>query len=333
MGNEKYIGYLKYSGEAVKDGLLDTRKAGEALLGFDDILRFFLLKEDPTLEEIEFDIPVRIKKGSWEALIPDTVEAWILTSAAAIPVATYTAAIAAKAGTDGFLETGIAKDLKKTFKVAIEALQWAVKIASHVGTMAKKKFENAKIDQTSEGILIKITNDQGEILSVPKKYFDLFTACPEKLFSKNAKLIGKGRTLNFGVFEDGERIEVSITEKEKFIFCKKEDKEDILFPDLVHGQYVELEGGITRGNERTNTLGFEYKDHVLTCKPSENNIATYKSRIISQEEGHFFPPVRLKGVIDRKDKNGEFKEKRPMIIFSDIIPLEKEGPNQSLFDI
>ena len=41
---EKYIGYLKYSGKSIEDGLLDARKSAEALLGFDEILRYFVTK-------------------------------------------------------------------------------------------------------------------------------------------------------------------------------------------------------------------------------------------------------------------------------------------------
>lgn len=119
---EKYIGYLKYSGKSVESGLLDVRKSAEALLGFDEILRYFLLKEDPTLKEIDFEIPVRIKKGSWEALIPETIEGWILAGGG-ITATTYLAAMAKKAGTDGLFETGPAKDIKKTFKASLVAIQ------------------------------------------------------------------------------------------------------------------------------------------------------------------------------------------------------------------
>ena len=43
MTEEKYIGYLKYSGKSVEDGLMDARKSAEALLGFDEVLRYFIL--------------------------------------------------------------------------------------------------------------------------------------------------------------------------------------------------------------------------------------------------------------------------------------------------
>ena len=172
---EQYIGYLKYSGKSVEGGLLDVRKSAEALLGFDEVLRYFLLEEDPSLSEIEFEIPVRIREGSWEALIPETIEAWILTAGGGVALTTYMTTTAKKAANDGFLETGIAKDIKATFKNSIRAVQWVIKIASHVGSLTKKKFQNIKIEQIEQENFLKIPNAKDEYLTVPKKYFDLFS--------------------------------------------------------------------------------------------------------------------------------------------------------------
>jgi len=316
---EKYIGYLKYSGQSIEDGLLDVRKSAEALLGFDQILRYFLVKEDPVLQEIDFEIPVRIRKGSWEALIPEIAEKLISIKAVLATSATiYMATTARKAAEDGFCNTGIAKDIKTTFKNAIKAAQWVIKIATHTGTLAKKTFEKVKFQNYNKEI--GIPNDSNEYLWVPKKYFDLFSGCPEKIFGRNASIIEKERTLEFGVYE-GEYIEtVTITEKEKWIFYSKTE-EDILFPELKQGQYVELEGKITRENEKSNTIGFEYQNLILTCRPRKGNITTFKNKIISQEENYLFPKVKIIGIVDRK-------EKKPQIIFSDIFLLDSKNKNQ-----
>ena len=328
---EKYIGYLKYSGKSIENGLLDARKSAEALLGFDEILRYFLLKEDPALKEIDFEIPVRIRKGSWEALIPETIEGWILAGGG-IAATTYLTATAKKAATDGLFETGLAKDVNKTFKVSLFAVQWVIKIASHLGSFTKKKFENVKIEQREQGDFIKIPNKKNQYLEVPKKCFDLFTSCPEKLFSKNAQIIQPNRTLEFGVFDNGQESKVSISEKEKFIFCSQEEDEEIVLPELEHGQFVELEGEITRTTESTNSIGFRYQDHTIVCKPdSGKNIALFKNEIVSQEYNHFFSKIQIKGKIDRTDKNGEFKEKKPQILFTEINPLKIEDKQKSLF--
>ena len=68
--DEEYIGYLKYEGTLVKEGLLDARKADQALLGFDEAIRFYVGQQSPLLRDQDFEIPVRFRKGSWEPLIP-----------------------------------------------------------------------------------------------------------------------------------------------------------------------------------------------------------------------------------------------------------------------
>ena len=177
---------------------------------------------------------------------------------------------------------------------------------------------------------------KGEILSVPKKYFDIYTKCPENLFSKNANLISKEKILEIGVFENGKEEKVTITNKERGIFYVGDDEEpseeEILFPELVDGQKVELVGEITRATESTNTIGFSYSGHVLTCKPSDGSIAAFKKKVISRIENHFFPMVKIVGTIKRTNENHLFEEKRPQIIFTDIVPMEKTPNNQSLFD-
>ncbi len=320
MEDEKYIGYIKYSGESVKDGLFDMRKSAEALLGFDEILRYFILQEDPTLKEIDFEIPVRIRKGSWEALIPTGLAIWFAKD--------YLSSIAKEAGKNGFLDSGPAKDLEKIFKVSIKSAQWIIKIASHVGSLTKRKFENIKFRNNNEQI--GIPNDNNEYLYVPKKYFDLFEKCPENIFAKNSKIIEKERILEIGLYGQENVEKVIITEKEKSIFYTQSNNNEIILPELKHDQFVELDGEITRATESTNSIGFRYKEHTLVCKPKSGDIAQFKNQIISPESDHFFPKIKINGKVSRKDKNGDFKEKKPQIFFSKITPLITEEKNLKL---
>ena len=133
---EHCIGYFKYSGALVEEGFLDTRKSAKALLGFDEALRFFLSQEFPYFKDQEFEIPVKIQKGSWEALIPDTLEKWLLTCGGLVTT-TYLTTAAKKMAENDF------KDLSftKIFKNAFKALQWFIKIGKHVGNLKKKSFE------------------------------------------------------------------------------------------------------------------------------------------------------------------------------------------------
>ena len=41
------------------------------------MLTYFLYQEDKTLNKIEFEIPVKIQKGSWMAIIPENIGEWV----------------------------------------------------------------------------------------------------------------------------------------------------------------------------------------------------------------------------------------------------------------
>ncbi len=327
----KYIGYLRYTGDLVSDGILDAKQASDALRGFDEILRFFITRENSQLQTVPFEIPVLIQKGSWEAVIPEIVSKILSpTGIAEATSATYLTVSAKKAATDGFLETGAAKDIAKTFKAGIRSAQWVIKIATHLKSISRKDL-NPKIIRDGKEIFIEIPNEDGKTFIVPKKYYDLFMISPVKLFSNPVRLVEKGRIFELGVYDNGKEEKVTISEDEKGIFYSGEE-EEVLFPELKHGQSVELEGTITKGNEKSNTIGFEYLGHILTAKPAEGSIVNYKNRIVSSSEDHIFPRVKISGVIDRAYdlKEGELQKKRPMIVFIKITPIDIQNEQQHI---
>ncbi|OGS20286.1 MAG: hypothetical protein A2252_12060 [Elusimicrobia bacterium RIFOXYA2_FULL_39_19] len=318
MNNEnQYIGYLKYSGKLVEEGFLDAKKAADALVGFDEAIRYFVIKECPKLGNIPFEIPVKIQKGSWEALVPKSIEQWIF---AGIGFATvrYASAAIKKIAENDFKDI----NLKKVFENSIEAIQWVIKIGTHVKDMKHKRFEKVKF--RNDNTEIGISNEKDEMLYVPKEFFDLYTQCPPKLLSKVTKVIEKERKLHIGLIEGNNTVgEVEITVDEKYVFTSDEDDlSEIIFPELKHDQYVELDGDITRGNEVTNTVGFKYQEHILSCRPENGSIVQYKYTL--------FRKCRICGIVDRMDKIGQITEKKPKIIFSKIIPVDKPE-NLSLF--
>jgi hypothetical protein len=97
-----------------------------------------------------------------------------------------------------------------------------------------------------------------------------------------------------------------------------------LFPELEHGQPVELEGSTTRGNENSNNIGFRYKDHILTCYPKSGSIVNYKNAL--------FEKCKIVGLISREDKYGNISLRRPNIIFHELVPLEQDSKTLSLFE-
>jgi hypothetical protein len=140
------------------------------------------------------------------------------------------------------------------------------------------------------------------------------------LFSKFTNAIEDERTLIIGInkifaLNDEDNENVLIDRKEKYIFTDEDEDEEI-FPELKHGNYVELEGHLTRGNENSNTLGFQYLNHILTCEPNNGSIKKYKNLL--------FTNCLVKGYIDRTDKIGNATELRPKIRYLEFLPIEKQ---------
>ncbi len=320
-----YLGYFKYTGASVTNGYLDARTSAEALIGIDEVLRYFLYQEAPALQQIEFDIPVKIEAGSWQALIPGTLSEW-LQIALSEGATTYLATTSKQSADNNFNN----KEEKDIVKEAFKSIKWVVKIAAHMKSMAVKKFAKAEFNGSEDGEdKVGIPNANGVLLYVPQKYLEVYAKCPEKLFTRLAKLVKEGRELEINLHpaeptdNDDRKEAARITGTDKYLFTKREDEEETVFPDLKHGQYVELQGHVTRGNENTNTIGFDYQSHILICTPSGGKIQTYKSLL--------FTNCLIKGYIDRIDEDGNQNEKKPKIRFIDLLDISKPNTQLGLF--
>ena len=160
-------------------------------------------------------------------------------------------------------------------------------------------------------------NNSNEYLYVPTKQLNTFATCPPKLFHNIADIIEEERELSICVIKNNVPSEVFIAYADKCIFgTHVDDLDDNLFPELLHGQYIELQGTTTRGNATTNSIGFRYKEHILTCYPQKGSIVNYKHIL--------FTNSIIKGVIDRGNKFGIPIDKRPKIKFVDIGSFESE---------
>lgn len=319
MDEEIYLGYIKYDGPLVEDGLMDARKQAKALIGFDSALRYFIAKRAPEFRNIDFEIPVRVRKGSWEALIPDTVAGWVQAGLGVVATAYFTKAAQKMADKD-FEDFGIT-DL---FRNAINSIKWFARIGKHMGNVAIREFKNVQF--TDDLTQIGINNEYGEILFVPKHILDLYVTTNPKLLEGMAENIQKGRSLVIGSLQTGEIDEEIIDLADKFIFCDEDGEleEDVLFPELVHGDYVVLEGEVTRENKTSNSLGFKYNDHILTAYPETGSIVRYKPLL--------FLECRLFGTVNRIDETGRIGARRPKLYFSNLEPLEEVRDDSGLFD-
>lgn len=316
---EKYIGFIRYEGKLVEDGLMDARKQAEALLGLDNALRYFIAKQAPDFRNLDFEIPVRIKKGSWEALIPESVGGWVQAGLGVVATAYFSKAAQLMAEKD-FADFGITD----IFRKSLDAIKWFAKIGKHMGDLAIRSFENTKFD--TDNSLIGICNADGEYLYVPKSYLDLYISSNPKLLEKLVGNVEEERTLEIGTIVNGNIDVVTIDKDEKNIFCEEESDQDddVLFPELVHGDSVVLDGEVTRENKTSNSMGFKYLDHILTAYPESGSIVPYKQLL--------FLNCKLYGTVDRIDEKGRISARRPKLYFSHIEPLVKEKQNNDIFE-
>ena len=303
---EGQLGFVKYSGELVKDGYLDARKSAQAILGVDEAVRFFVFQQVPELRTSNFEFPVKVKKGSWEIVIGGILLA-------------YGVKAAQKMAENDFANVGMKDVLKK----ALNGIQWIIKIGKHLGDLTIKKFEHVQFRESNQ--LIGIRNSQGEFLYVPKEYLKFYISAKPALLKKMSEVVEEDRSLSVGVYEDGILVEETVTRKYRQIFTHEGDHlEGQLFPELEHGQSVVLEGEVTRGNEMSNTIGIGYQGHILTGLPEAGSVVRFKPSL--------FLHCRIYGRITREDEGGGLDARRPRIIFSRIEPLERDADNGSLFD-
>lgn len=314
-----YLGYLKIRGPGIEDGVLGARQSAEALWSFDSALRYFLLQKRPELAKAQFELPVKVRKGSWEALIPTTVADWII-SGTGIAATSYVTTAATQLAKNGFKNKGLTQAVKDGFKL----LMGVVRIAKHVGGMAKKSIGvGVKFEENNR--IITIPNDDGVYLRTTREELEAYMRAPKKMLEDVARILEQDREFSFGeVKDDGTIIEEVVTYADRNVFVEEEEveSEDILFPELTHDKYVTLQGSMTRGNRLTNTIGFQYNDHILTCVPAGVSITAFRDS--------FFKDCTIKGRVSRLTDTGEISAKRPKIIFSELIPNEPENPQASL---
>lgn len=324
--SETDLAYFKYKGKLVTSGYLDARKAAETLQGIDEVMRFFLIQTERTLAGLDFDIPVTIRQGGWEAAIPHGFSAWLAQAVAAR--AAKIANADANQITEQHLQEVKVKDLVIS---AVKSMKWVLAIGKHMGSLSIRKFKSVKFEGLEEDDIPKVglENGMGEILYVPELQLEMYKSCPDSLFDKLVKHVEPGRELEVGlsthipIDRDDTFPGVTVEAGDKYIFVEEETEEVILFPNWKHGDMITIEGHVTRGNENANTIGYLYAGHVLTCSPVNGNITDYKSVL--------FTNCILKGEVDRSGQHNFGNEKRPHIKFESLRSIAVTNTQLSLF--
>lgn len=311
------VGSIKYSGQSLHSGVIDARGAGTALLGLDEAIRFFNIQQSSDLARLEYDIPVRTQEGSWEAVL------MAAGAAAGAGTTAFLFGYAKKAGEKmaehDFKDVGI----KDVFLKSMSAVVTLVKLVKHTGHA--KDWEAVRVEPKLKKTSVVIANPKGKELLVPIEFYEWYHKMPPKLLSKMVSALKDDRELTISSLEKEGRNSVSIKVKDRMLFDPSFDEdvsEDLLFPELGHGDYVALEGRLIRGSEKTNTVGLEYKGHIINCFPSAGSVRQYKMALFLQ--------CRVEGTIVRHWKKRFVADRRPRLIIDRVIPLQVDGQRSLL---
>ena len=313
MEKEDYIGYLKFYGENIEKGIIQADVAGQALLGFDECIRFFNKKQCPTIILYDYKIPVITEKGSWVV--------WLLGSIAAgasVFGASYLKKAGEKMAEKDFQDIGFSD----IFKKSLSALRNFIELIKHKKGKIDWENEAWHITQKNDEFFVSSENELGESILIPVEQIEWFRNMPPKILDKLVQGVMIGQSLAIGVKSgDGHFDTTSITNKEKNLFLNSEEdeQEEIIFPELIHGEIMQLEGKLIRGNEKTNSLGFEYKGVILNCHPTKGSIRQYKSSL--------FLKCKIDCYIDRHSKSEFIYDKKPTLYLERVEPLEIDQPN------
>jgi hypothetical protein len=298
-----------------KDGIIDAGSAGSALLGLDEALRFFNSQQSPQLTSLEYDIPVQTRPGSWEAIVLGGMAA--VSGAFALG---YAKKAGEKIAENDFKEISLTAALRKS----MGALKTLAKIVKH--TRQSKGWETARFSMDGKTPEVAILNGQNQELFVPIEYLRWYQSMPPRLLLRMTSVVRAHRVLHIGMSGDSESEEVVVGERDKTLFDEESEEDhdnEVLFPELMHGKKIVLEGRLVRGNETSNAIGLEYMGHILNCVPAAGNVRKYKSAL--------FLRCRVSGVVNRHAKSRFVAERRPTLVIERVTALEKDK-QQKLFD-
>jgi hypothetical protein len=314
------LAFIRYEGDLVENGFMDIKKSAEILYSADELLKYYFERLDPNLQHVEIEIPVRVRQGSWEIIFPDNIDEFITRGIIAWGAAKYLGSGLSEMAKNDFAGVGLKNLFRKVFRTIINIIT----IAKHVGTVKIRKFENLTFSEDNR--LIGLPNDAGKILWTTKEAIDMYTYSPDNILSKIVRFIEQRRDLVIGVFDESKQLveeKVTYTEKHLFEDVKDEEDDGFLFPELEHGEIVKLEGHITRGNEKENTIGFLYNDHILTCYPHSGNIKDHKTAL--------FTNVIMEGMVKRLSIDGQIIETRPRIEYEKLYKKRKVVKQTEMF--
>lgn len=269
---ENDTGFIRVDDDSIVNGTIDIDTVENIVKGTREALTFFIKTQDKELSrEKALNFPIQTREGCWEIILP--VAAYV-GGAASRTLTKGLEAYTTRHGTLAADKKFAKKDLQDIYKQAFTNLQAVIKIAQHLNTVSNKKSLNLKQYnmKTGKGLLM---NDRGNAITVTLDELSIFTACPDKILRSITSVVTDKRTVSIGYQSNGIVSQEVIDIDSKEIFAPEEESNEPVLPELQDGQHVKLVGFVRRGNQNTNTIGFEYSGHTITCEPNDKLITGY----------------------------------------------------------
>lgn len=301
------VGFVSFEWTGAPSGVIDASAGGQALLGLDDAVRYFNRRQSSGFGSSPYEIPVLTGSGSWVAVVLGLL---------AVPATAFGMAYAKKAGEKmaekDFSDIGM-KDVARRSMDALVKLVRLVK--SGKGKLDVKKLDIAWSDDATTAL---IKSDTGELIRIPAEYILWYASIPSATLKRLSAPVAPGRLMTVGAQqEDGTVDTVEFTDDDRNSMLRDEVEVDseYLFPELEHGMDVVLEGTVTRGNQSTNSMGLQYRGHILNCTPETGSVKRFKPALFEQ--------CKVYATVNRHVSSLSTLDYRPTLLVTDVISTEE----------
>lgn len=314
MNNQTQSATIKLVGKGVDGGEIALNELKKFLDGIEKSTKYYIGTQDSEFAKHDYTLNVAIESGS---IIVTLLEI------AGVTIGTAFLAPYAKAAGQQLAKNDIGdKTTRDVVVIAVKRMKKTIQIAKHLGTMGKHSFPEAQV-KFKEKIIIP--NEKGEKLEVTKDELDIYSRTPKDLFKNMVSPVTQDIALSISdTPADTDVDSVKITARDKMYFAASDDEADeIVLPELQSGEFVTLHGELTRANTRTGTLGFAYKNHILTS-------TLIGTTIQENKEALFDKKVEIDAIVTRQPKKLDAEDdlSRPKLEIKAVRIIENEDENQ-----
>lgn len=306
------VGFVSFEWSGAPSGVIDASSGGHALLGLDDAIRYFNRRQSSGFNSTSYEVPVLTGQGSWVAVVLGIL---------AVPATAFGLAYVKKAGEKmadkDFTDVGFLDIARRSMDALVKLVRL---VKAKRGKLDVRKLE---VRWSDDATMAVVHTEDGDQISIPAEYLQWYSSIPHTTLRKLSAPVSAERVMIVGARqEDGSVDTVSFTETDRrnLVNDDGEDDSEFLFPELEHAMEVALEGIVTRGNQSTNSMGLQYRGHILNCTPETGSVKRFKPALFEQ--------CRVYATVNRHVTSLTTLDYRPTLLVHDVVSLEEKQSNQ-----